>query len=120
LLGIFLEVAIEIPDRRVGIEIAAIMEFHTLAEVEDPLCLVSGVLFPPLREARADIRQLVRFRKIPEHKPFETGVAEEAHPFITIVGRACRGRHVGRGHGDPQGAAGERHMRTQAQSHCSG
>ena len=104
LLGVLLEVAVEIPDRGVGVEIAAVMELHALAQVEDPFRLVVRVLLPSLGQARPDVGQLVRALQVPQHEPLEDGVAKEAHALIAVVRCAGRSRHVGRGHRDPQGS----------------
>ena len=45
------EIAIEVPDHGIGIEIRAIVEFHAAAQVEDPGLLVIGLL-PLLRQPR--------------------------------------------------------------------
>ena len=65
LLGVLLVVAIEIPDRGVGIEFAAVMEFHALAQMEDPLGLVVRVLLPSLGKAGPDVGELVGALQVP-------------------------------------------------------
>ena len=48
-----LEVAVEVPDHRVGVEVGAVVEFHAAAEVEDPGLLVGGHPARRTRRARA-------------------------------------------------------------------
>ena len=117
LLGVLLVVAIEVPDRGVGVEITAVMELHALAQVEDPFRLVVGVLLPSLGQARPDVGQLVRALQVPQHQPLEDGVAKEAHALIAVVRCAGRHRHVGRGHRDPQGSPRQRPTCRQQRQH---
>ena len=104
LRAVVAEEAIEVPDHRIGIEGRAVMEGHAATQVEAPFLRVVRVLLPALSEARAQPRHLVAARQVPQHQRFEHRIAEEAHPLEAVVRHAGGGRHVGRGHGDAQGA----------------
>ncbi len=103
---VLLEIAVEVPDRGIGVPIGAVVEFDALAQVEDPFGPVRFVLFPALCQAGTDVGELVGARQIPRRKAFEHRKAEKAQALAAIVGGSGRGRHVGRRHRDPQGAAG--------------
>ena len=105
--AILLVITVEVPDRCVGIEVAAVMEFDALPQVEDPFGLVFFVLLPSFGKSWADIGKLVGLRQVPQDEPFEHRKAEKAHPLIAVVGSAGRDRNVGGRHRDPQRAAGE-------------
>jgi hypothetical protein len=42
--------------------------------------------------------------RIPQHQPFIDRISEKAQAFEPVVRRAGRRRHIGGGHGNPQGA----------------
>jgi len=83
--------------------------------MKHPLGLVGGVLLPAFGEAGADISELVGAREVPQHQPFEHGIAEEAHALIAVVRGTGGGGHVGGGHGDSEGAACQRRSGRQSE-----
>ena len=105
--AILFVITVEVPDRCVGIEVAAVMEFDAAPQVEDPFGLVFFVLFPFFGKSWADIGKLVGLRQVPQDEPFEHRKAEKAHPLVAVVGSAGRDRNVRGRHRDPQRAAGE-------------
>ena len=80
-----LEIAVEVPDRGIGVPIGAVVEFDALAQVEDPFGPVRLVLFPALGQAGTDVGELVGARQIPRHKAFEHRKAEKAQALAAIV-----------------------------------
>ena len=106
-----LEIAVEVPDHCIGVEVAAVVKLDTVPQVENPFRHVSFVLLPALGEPRPDLGQPVGARQVPQHQAFIDRIAEKTQAFETIVRRA-RGRgHVGGGHRDPQCSPGLRRRR---------
>src|SRR5207253_1521884 len=96
------EIAVEIPDRRIGVEVAAVVEFNASTQVKNPLRLVVLILLPAFGEPRPNLRQLVGPRQIPQHQPLVYGIAEKPQALEAIVGRPGGGWHIRGSHRDPQ------------------
>ena len=94
------EIAIEIPDHGIGVEVRAVMEFHAVAQMEDPDLGVLRSCSPSLGKPGTQRRQAVGPGQIPQHQPLENRVTEEAHPLKTVVGQPGWRGNVGRRHGD--------------------
>src|SRR5258708_247994 len=74
---VVLEVAIEIPDHRVGVEIRSIMKLHAMPQMEDPGFLVVRGLLVFLCQPRSKASQPVGAGEVPKHKSFEDRIAEK-------------------------------------------
>jgi hypothetical protein len=97
-----LEITVEVPDYRIGVEVAAVVKLDAAPQVEDPFRPVVLVLLPAFGEPRPDLRELVGPCQIPQHQPFKDRVTEKSQALEPVVGRAGGRRHVGGGHRDPQ------------------
>lgn len=96
----------QIPHRRLGGEIAAVVEFHALAQLERPLGLVGLVDRPRRREAGNEVGGLGGRAQVPVDETVIDRIAGEPHALATVVGLAGGERNVRRGHADAQGALG--------------
>ena len=101
-------VALEVPDHRIRVEVAAVVKLDALPQMKDPLRRIRLVLGPALGQPGSQRGQHVRAREIEEDQPLEDRKAEEAHALVAVVRHPGRRGDVGRRHGDAQGAAGVR------------
>ena len=99
---------LKIPDDVVGLEVAAIMPFDAVTQVDDPPLIIARIGLVGGREAGPDLGRLVGFRQIPQQQPVVEVVADETITLETLIGIPCRHGDVAGGHRDGQRAAGMR------------
>jgi hypothetical protein len=88
------EITIKVPGHGIGFEVGAVVEFHAMAQMEDPGLVILRIALPFFREPGTQTRQLVGLGQIPQHQTLEDRIAEEAHAFKTVVGQPGRGRNI--------------------------
>ena len=59
---------VPVPDHRIGVKVAAIMEFDPMAQLEDPALHIVLIHFPRLCQARSNVRQALPLRQVPAHQ----------------------------------------------------
>ena len=97
-----------VPDHVVGGEVAAVVPFDALAQLEDPALRVGFVDLPFGGETGLDVGRLVGVlaRQVPQHQRVVQVVADETVALETLVRVAGGGRQVARRHRDRQRARG--------------
>jgi hypothetical protein len=91
-----------VPDHRVGVELRAVVELHTLPHLADPAQRVGLVGVPCSEQAWRDVSQLVGVGEVPVDDGIVGRVAEKSEPLAAVVGNAVRCGQVRRGHADAQ------------------
>ncbi len=94
----------EVPDGRVGVPFASIVELDALAKLKHPLLVVVRIDRPTRRESGLQRDFLVAGRKIPLDQRIVKSHADEAVAFESLVRLAAPVGNVGDGHGDAQNA----------------
>ena len=100
---LFVEAA-EVPHDGVGVEGAAVMELHAVAQGEQPTLVVLGVDVPLGGEAGLDGGGLIGAAEVPVDERVVQAEADEAESLEALVGGAAGGGDVARGHGDGEDA----------------
>ena len=104
LRGLFVQQLLEVPDHGVGLEVAAVVELHAVAQGEGPARRIGLVDLPRSGEAGHQHRGLVGRGQVPIDQPVIERVAHEPHAFAALVGLAGGQRNVRGGHADAQRA----------------
>src|SRR5262249_13731414 len=104
LRGLLVLDRVEREQHGVGIEGAAVVEFHVSAQLEDPLLRIALADLPGFGEPGHQRGQLVTPREVPVDERLVDLVADEAEALEAVVRLAAGVGNVGRGHTDPQGA----------------
>ncbi|MGY4412804.1 hypothetical protein ACVWW4_004540 [Bradyrhizobium sp. LB7.1] len=89
---------VQIPDHRIGIELAAVVKLHALAQDEAPLGLVLVIDFPLRGQSWHQLAGPVGDVHLPGHQGVVDRVGRELIGAGTAVGLACRQRNIR--HGD--------------------
>ncbi len=95
LRGFVVEDLVEIPDHRVGIEVAAVMEFHALAERKSPLGLVVVVDLPFGGKAGYQFARPIRDIHFPGDQRVVNGVGGELIGARATIRLARRQGNIG-------------------------
>ncbi len=95
---------VEVPDHGIGVERRAVMELHTLAQLEDPALGIAFDRRPFGGEAGLDVGDGVGLGEVPVHQSVVDRVAGEAKALETLVRLAGGEGNVGCCHADAQGA----------------
>ena len=76
----------EVPNRGIGIPIAAVVEFDVMAQFDNPFLWIVGIGRPLRRQRGPDVGLLVVARQIPVDKPVIEVEPDEPIAFETLIG----------------------------------